>query len=108
MLRLVVHPSEGLFGDKYAGGKTVILPQNSCTSGESLEDAVGQDIDIDVRGLARCAVRVHRGLATEVTEAGLGEKNRSTQLNLLITIPLTLRNCLFPVSSIASTGLLWG
>lgn len=55
VLRLVVHPSKGLFGDRHADGKTVILPQASCRSGESLENTVGQDIDIDVRGLARCA-----------------------------------------------------
>lgn len=62
VLRLVVHPSEGIFGDRYADGKTAILQTPSCRNGESLEETVGQDIDVDMRGCARYVVRGRRDL----------------------------------------------
>lgn len=56
MLGLVVHSSEGLLGSAHADSKAVTLPADGQHEW-SREEVSGRDIDVDVRGVKRCAAR---------------------------------------------------
>lgn len=55
VLSLVVHSSEGLLGSAHADSKEVTLPANGQHKW-SREEVSERDIDVDVRGVKRCAV----------------------------------------------------
>lgn len=58
VLRLVVHPSEGLFGNGRTDGEKVVVPSDGSHEGRTTE-TLEQDIDVDVRGIARYALGSH-------------------------------------------------
>lgn len=54
VLNLVVHSSEGLLGSAHADSKAVTLPADGQHKW-SREEVSGRDMDVDVRGVKRCA-----------------------------------------------------